>query len=141
MLDATIDLAREKTPRGQVRLADNPVVQSDIAQCEAALSAAETWLHAVLREVHADVCETPVSSVDIPTRGRVRLACSHAIKTALDVAETCYRLAGVSAIFKGAPLERRYRDIRTLSQQIQSRLTHLESVGQVLLGDAPEVFY
>jgi hypothetical protein len=36
--------------------------------------------------------------------------------------------------------ERRFRDIHTVSQQIQSRDAHYETVGQVLLGQPPEVF-
>jgi hypothetical protein len=34
----------------------------------------------------------------------------------------------------------RFRDIHTVSQQIQSRDTHYETVGQTLLGNPPEVF-
>ena len=48
--------------------------------------------------------------------------------------------AGVDAIFPGSPFERRFRDMHTLSQQIQSRGAHFEQVGQVLLGVPPEVF-
>jgi hypothetical protein len=38
-------------------------------------------------------------------------------------------------------LDRRFRDIHTLSQQIQSRDAHYETVGQVLLDNPPEVFF
>ena len=40
MLDAFIALAAEKTPRGLTRLADSPVVQSDVARREAKLGSA-----------------------------------------------------------------------------------------------------
>ena len=49
--------------------------------------------------------------------------------------------AGVDAIFPGSPFERRFRDIHTLSQQIQSHDAHYETVGQVLFGNPPEVFF
>ncbi len=42
---------------------------------------------------------------------------------------------------RGTPFERRFRDIHTLSQQIQSRSAHFEAVGQILLGVPPEVFF
>jgi hypothetical protein len=48
--------------------------------------------------------------------------------------------AGIDAIFPGSPFERRFRDMHTLSQQIQARGAHFESVGQILLGVPPEVF-
>jgi Acyl-CoA dehydrogenase, C-terminal domain len=52
-----------------------------------------------------------------------------------------FKAAGVDAIFPGSPFERRFRDIHTVSQQIQSREAHYETVGQVLLGNPPEVFF
>jgi hypothetical protein len=70
----------------------------------------------------------------------VRLAGSNAITSAVTVANRTYKAAGVDAIFPGSPFERRFRDIHTLSQQIQSRDAHYETVGQVLLGNPPEVF-
>ena len=60
---------------------------------------------------------------------------------AVEICDMTYRAAGVSAIFVGSPFERRFRDIHRLSQQIQSRLAHFRSVGQVLLGSPPAVFY
>jgi indole-3-acetate monooxygenase len=65
-----------------------------------------------------------------------RLAGSNAITSAV----ATYKAAGVDAIFPGGPFERRFRDIHTVSQQIQSRDAHYETVGQVLLGNSPEVF-
>ncbi len=64
---------------------------------------------------------------------------SQSITNAVAVADWTYKAAGVDAIFPGSPFERRFRDIHTLSQQIQSRDAHYETVGQVLLGP-PEVF-
>jgi hypothetical protein len=54
------------------------------------------------------------------------------------VADFTYKAAGVDAIFPGTPFERRFRDMHTLSQQIQSRDAHFESVGRILLGIEPE---
>ena len=70
----------------------------------------------------------------------MRLACTNAIQGAIEVADYAYKAAGVDAIFPGSPFERRFRDIHTLSQQIQSRTAHFEEVGQVLLGMPPEGF-
>ena len=56
------------------------------------------------------------------------------------VADAVYKAAGASAIFLGTPFERRFRDIHTLSQQIQSREAHFETVGKVMLGTRPPFF-
>jgi hypothetical protein len=41
---------------------------------------------------------------------------------AVAIADWTCKTAGVDAIFPGGPFERRFREIHTLSQQIQSRL-------------------
>ena len=53
-------------------------------------------------------------------------------------ADWVYKAAGTSAIFLGTPFERRFRDIHTLSQQIQSREAHFEAVGRVMLNGDPD---
>jgi Acyl-CoA dehydrogenase, C-terminal domain len=82
-----------------------------------------------------------IEPIGLAERARVRLACVNAIHGAVDVAYFAYRAAGVDAIFTGSAFERRFRDIHTLSQQIQARGAHFEAVGQVLLGQPPETFF
>jgi len=135
MLDAFKELAVEKAPRNLGRLADSPVVQSDMARHDADLGAARAYLSDILKEAwaRADDIE-PLGTAD---RAKVRLGCSHVIRTAIEVADYVFKAAGTSAIFLGTPYERRFRDIHTLSQQIQSRTAHFESVGQIMLGIEP----
>jgi alkylation response protein AidB-like acyl-CoA dehydrogenase len=135
MLDAFEALATRKTPRNLSRLADNAVVQSNVAQMEARLGAARAYLVETLSGIWATADDTSV--IDVPARARVRLACAFAIQTAEAVADYAYKAAGTDAIFLGTAFERRFRDIHTLSQQIQSRAAHFESVGQILLGIEP----
>jgi indole-3-acetate monooxygenase len=135
MLDAFEDLATRKTPRNLSRLADNAVVQSNVAQMEARLGAARAYLVETLSSIWAAADERSV--IDVPARARVRLGCAFAIQTAEAVADYAYKAAGTDAIFLGTAFERQFRDIHTLSQQIQSRAAHFESVGQILLGIKP----
>ncbi len=139
MLDAFVALAVRKTPRNLGRLADSAVVQSSVARVEAALGAARAYLVATLQDIWAAVEGIP--AIDIPARARVRLACTHAIHTATDVADFAYKEAGTSAIFLDTAFERRFRDLHTASQQIQARGAHFEAVGRIMLGIIPEVFY
>lgn len=139
MLDAFIELAQRKTPRGTGRLAENAVIQAEVARCEARLGAAGAYLVDTVREIYERA--GAVTPIDVCDRARARLAGSHAISAALAVADWTYKAAGVDAIFPGSPFERRFRDIHTVSQQIQSRDAHYETVGQVLLGNPPEGFY
>jgi alkylation response protein AidB-like acyl-CoA dehydrogenase len=136
MFGAFIDLALRKTPRGTGRLADNAVIQAELARAEARLGAARCYLTDTPTEIYRHA--SPSAPIDVPDRAR--LAGSNAITSAVAVANRTYKAAGVDAIFPGSPFERRFRDIHTLSQQIQSRDAHYETVGQVLLGNPPEVF-
>src|SRR5271167_4446349 len=139
MIDAFIELALRKTPRGTGRLADNAVIQAEVARAEARLGAARCYLIDTATEIYRRA--GPDAPIDIPDRARARLAGSHAITSAVAVADYTYKAASVDAIFPGSPFERRFRDIHTLSQQIQSRDAHYETVGQVLFGSPPEVFF
>jgi alkylation response protein AidB-like acyl-CoA dehydrogenase len=136
MHEAFMALAVDKTPRAMARLADNPVIQSLVARHEASLGSARAYLVDILKECWAGADDiAPLGSAD---RVRVRLGCSQAIRVSLDVTDAVYKAAGTSAIFLGTPFERRFRDIHTLSQQIQSREAHFETVGKVMLNGDPE---
>jgi indole-3-acetate monooxygenase len=138
MLDALVELAARKAPRGLARLADSPTVQAEVARNEARLGSARAYLLDIVGDLYARA--SAAAPMDIPDRARARLGCTHAIHTAIETADFAYKNAGVDAIFPGSPFERRFRDMHTLSQQIQSRSAHFEAVGHILLGGEPEVF-
>lgn len=139
MLDAYGALALRKTPRGVVRMADSATVQADIARCEARLGAAQAYLIGTMTEVYERAGST--GAIAIEDRARCRLAGVNAIHSATAVADRAHKAAGVDAIFPGSPFERRFRDMHTLSQQIQGRDAHYEAIGKVLLGSPPAVFF
>jgi alkylation response protein AidB-like acyl-CoA dehydrogenase len=138
MLSEFMALASRKSPRGLSRLADNAVVQAEVARAEARLGSARAYLIETLSMIYAHAGE--IAPIEIADRARVRLATTNAIQSAAEVADFAYKAAGVDAIFPGNPFERRFRDMHTLSQQIQARGAHFEQVGQILLGVPPEVF-
>jgi alkylation response protein AidB-like acyl-CoA dehydrogenase len=132
-LDAFVELARDKIPRGAKRtLRDNNVVQAQVAQSEARLRAARVFLLGSLEQIWRDVAQSGRLTLDHNTT--IRLASTWAIHQARDVVDTAYHAAGATAIFESNPFERRFRDIHTVIQQYQGRQAHFETVGQVLLG-------
>jgi indole-3-acetate monooxygenase len=137
MLDAFVELAREKTPRGGRRtLRDNHVVQSQVAQAEARLRSARMFLLGSLDEIWGEVGRS--GTLALEQRMTIRLAATYAIHQARDVADTAYAAAGSSAIFTAGAFERRFRDIHAVTQQLQGRHAHFETVGQFLLGLDPD---
>jgi indole-3-acetate monooxygenase len=136
-LDAFIELARDKIPRGAKRtLRDNNVVQSQAAQAPARLAAARTFLPDSIEAITSEV--ELCGRLTLDQRMAIRLASPFAIHQARDVVDAIYHAAGATAIFTANPFERRFRDIHTVSQQLQGRQEHFETVGQYLLGLQPD---
>jgi alkylation response protein AidB-like acyl-CoA dehydrogenase len=96
MLDQFVDLAGRKVPRGLTRLADSATVQADVARSEANLGAACAYLLDTLASIYAHADD--IDPINIADRARVRLAATHAIHIALEVADFTYKAAGVDAI-------------------------------------------
>ncbi len=137
VLDAFVELARDKIPRGAKRtLRDNNVIQAQVAQSEARISAARAFLFGALEDIWREAGRTGRLSLD--HNATIRLASTWAIHQAREAVDTLYHAAGATAIFEENPFERRFRDIHTVIQQYQGRQAHFETVGQVLLGLGPE---
>lgn len=136
LLDSVIDLVKGKTQAwASDRLIDNHAVQREVGYSDAALKAARAGLLAVLDEIWDEVGVT--GAITIPNRVAIRAASTYAIHTARDVVHRAYHEAGSTAIFDSQPFERRLRDINSVSQQMQGRRTHFETVGLWLLGGEP----
>ncbi len=137
MLDAFIELARDKTPRGFTRpLRDNAVIQSQVAQAEARLRSARLFLVGSLEEIWRAVEPSGIFSLD--QRVLIRLAATYAIHQAKEVADLTHHAAGATSIFTASAFDRRFRDIHAVTQQLQGRQAHFETVGQFLLGLQPD---
>lgn len=140
VLDAFVELARDKTPRGFTRpLRDNAVVQSQVAQAEAQLRSARLFLLSSLDEIWRAIGRSGALTLD--QRILIRLAATHAIQQARQVVDAAYHAAGASAIFTSSAFERRFRDMHTVTQQLQGRQAHFETVGQFLLGLPPDTTF
>lgn len=137
MLDDAIKIAADKTPGGSKRaMRDNNVVQSQIGRSEAAWRSARAYLHATARDVWQGVAEN--SSLSMEQKVEIRLSSTWAIHQASGIADTVYHMLGSTAVFQKNPFERRFRDMHTVTQQLQGRQSHYENVGQVMLGLDPD---
>jgi alkylation response protein AidB-like acyl-CoA dehydrogenase len=138
MLELFKDVATEKKPyRMTNMLSENALVQSDVAISEARIGSARAYMLNEAAEVWDDVLEK--GELTEESNMRIRLSSTYSIHEAKAVVDLIYDAAGATAIFKGNPLERRFRDIHTLTQQYQGRKTHFQSVGASLLGLDPNV--
>jgi len=132
-LDCFVDLAATKVQRGAKNpLRDNAVVQTNLAQAEANVRAARALLLQSVASIWKEISAGARLSVE--HRVTIRLVSTNAIHKAREAVDFAYNAAGATAIFESHPLERRFRDIHTVTQQLQGRLSHFETVGAWMLG-------
>lgn len=133
MLDAFIEMARTKAPRGLPPMRENAAIQSLLGHAATRLGSARTNLLRSLAEIVAALTAGEpfaASRHDLA----LRASTTFAIQEACAVADVLYHEAGATAIFESNPFERRFRDIHAVSQQIQGRRANFELIGRRLLG-------
>jgi indole-3-acetate monooxygenase len=132
-LDNFAETARTKVPRGgRSPIRDSAVVQTNFAQAEVAVRSARALLLQELAAIWKEICAGGTLTVD--HRITIRMVSTNAIHRAREAVDFAYNAAGATAIFENHPLERRFRDIHTVTQQLQGRLSHFETVGAWMLG-------
>lgn len=132
-LDDLRNLAAHKTAhQARSSLRDSPVFQTELGELEAQWGSARSYQQTTLLEAWDDVSQS--RELNVEQRARIRLATTYAINQCTEVVQAAYRLAGSTAIFEAEPFERRFRDMHAVSQQVQGRRTHFETVGRFLLG-------
>jgi alkylation response protein AidB-like acyl-CoA dehydrogenase len=131
-LDDFVDTAKTKIPRGSKSpIRDSTVVQMGLAQADIRIRSARAWLLQSLAEIWKRV--QAGADLSLEDRITIRGASTHAIHSAREAVDYAYNAAGATAIFHGHPLERRFRDIHTVTQQLQGRLNHFETVGAFMM--------
>src|SRR5205807_10004001 len=113
-------------------LGDNAVMQTNLAQTEVNLRAARGFVLQSMADIWKDLCAGAIITVE--QRITVRMAATNAIHKAREAVDFAYNAAGATAIFESHPLERRFRDIHTVTQQLQGQLWHFETVGAWMMG-------
>lgn len=131
-IDDLRELAAHKVGLGSSRtLAQRSATWSVVAQNEAALRAARAFYYQAVddawRAAHAS------ASVSLELRTAIRLAATHATRTAADVARAMYDLGGGAAIYADSPLQRRFRDAHAATAHFQVNAATWELCGRLLL--------
>jgi indole-3-acetate monooxygenase len=132
-LDTFFELAGTKKPRSmQATLRDQPVIQAAVGRSEAQLRSARAFLTEAVGEIWTEAAAT--GAITLGRRAALRLATTHAIRLAVDIIDSVYHAAGVTAIFEGNLIQRHFQDIHVISQHTQGRLAHYELIGKYALG-------
>jgi len=132
-MDDLLELAGAKQPEGSRRkLAERSTVQAEVARAEASLRAARGLLVESLARGYERAERG--DGIDTEDRMAVRLASTHAARSAAAVVDACYELGGGSSIYATSPLQRRFRDVHAATQHMLVSRSTLELTGRLLLG-------
>ena len=139
-IDTLKDLAGAKKPTAsRDLLRERITVQADVARAEAMLRSARAFLHEMVNSLWSDAeqrRQTPDED-----RALLRAAIVNAATTSAQVVDLMYNAGGGTSIHETSPLERCFRDVHAVTQQIMLAPERLEAAGRVLLGMDPAFIY
>jgi alkylation response protein AidB-like acyl-CoA dehydrogenase len=116
-IDALIELAAEKTPRGRtVRLCDNPQVQDAVGRADAILNAGRAYRTATITELWNAVAAGEDTTLE--QRARCRLAAVHAADSAREAMNLAYRQGGSTSYRRESRLAECWRDLHVVGQAV-----------------------
>ena len=121
---------------GGHKLRDELLVQRAVAQSEATLGSAKSYLVDMTGKLWNTVC-----AGDPPTlaeRAAYRLAGIHAFRASKAAVSGMYEAAGGTALYRKSPLDRLWRDISTISQHAFANEKGYGEVGRAMLGLDPQ---
>jgi alkylation response protein AidB-like acyl-CoA dehydrogenase len=116
-IDALIELAREKTPRGRTgRLCENPQVQDAVGRADAMLNAGRAYRTATISELWNTVAAGAETTLE--QRTRCRLAAVHAADSAREAMDLVYRQGGSTSYRRESRLAECWRDLHVVGQAV-----------------------
>lgn len=132
-LDTLVEMAGGRgSITGAPTLAQRAYVQTEVAEAEAALRSARAFFYEAIEDAFATLVAGDPLRLD--QLNLLRLSSTHAAKVGVDVAQTAYRLAGTTAIFRDHPIARHFSDALVVAQHAFLSTGTWTSAGQILLG-------
>jgi alkylation response protein AidB-like acyl-CoA dehydrogenase len=131
-IDALIELAGEKTPRGRTgRLRENPQVQDAVGRADAILNAGRAYRTAMITEIWNTVAAGGETTLE--QRARCRLAAVHAADSAREAMDLVYRQGGSTSYRRESRLAECWRDLHVVGQAVTLAPEWYPMGGRVLL--------
>ena len=112
-------------------LSENLLFQQQLGACDADVNAARAYLRAMAAEFWDFLQQSAVPESFVT---RALQATAWIVQTCCRAVGACHRAAGSSAVYESSPLQRRLRDIHTLSQHLLVQEPYLAVAGALRLG-------
>jgi alkylation response protein AidB-like acyl-CoA dehydrogenase len=135
-IDALIELAGEKTPRGRTGLlADNPQVQDAVGRADAMLNAGRVYRNAMITELWHTIAAGKETTLE--QRARCRLAAVYAADNARAAMDLMYRYGGSTSFQRASRLATCWRDLHVVGQTVTVAPEWYPIGGRAYLGMDP----
>jgi indole-3-acetate monooxygenase len=135
-INALIELAVEKTPRGRTgMLCENPQVQDAVGRADAILNAGRAYRSAQIAELWATVAAGMDTTLE--QRARCRLASIYAGDSAREAMDLVYRHGGSTSFKRASRLAECWRDLHVVGQTVTIAPEWYPIGGRVYLGMDP----
>jgi alkylation response protein AidB-like acyl-CoA dehydrogenase len=118
-------------------LAKTPLVQYRLGYAETVLRAARGFLYSEAKRILNGEEELDY----ISTVANVYANNAWVAQTCAAVVNTCFTLSGASSVYNGSPLQRRLRDIHTITQHASLNDNSVTRYGAMLLGEKVDMTY
>jgi alkylation response protein AidB-like acyl-CoA dehydrogenase len=116
-IEALIELAAEKTPRGRTgRLCESPQVQDAVGRADAILNAGRAYRSATIAELWNTLAAGEETTLE--QRARCRLAAVHATDSAREAMDLMYRHGGSTSFQRASRLAECWRDLHVVAQAV-----------------------
>jgi alkylation response protein AidB-like acyl-CoA dehydrogenase len=140
-IDAALAVAEQKMhifPPPPMRLRQRPHARVALAKAEMTWRASRAFTYETTDRIWEEARTQGRVSPD--TRRAMALSLQHAFRSARDVAQSMYDLAGPTAVFSAkTPLDRLLRDAITMSEHLLLSDSFLEMVGAGIVGEPPQI--
>ncbi len=131
-LDAAIELARSRqAANSAVAARDDTHVHDQLGHAEADWRAARALLYTSVDRVWEALADT--ARITTTQRVDLRIAGTHAMRSARAVAETAANVAGADVIRAGHPVHRPWQDTLAAAQHMQARTANYALLGRHLI--------
>jgi indole-3-acetate monooxygenase len=135
-IDAFIELAAEKTPRGRSgRLCENPQVQDAVGRADAILNAGRAYRAAMITDLWNTIAAGKETTLE--QRARCRLAAVHAADCAREAMDLMFRQGGSTSYRRESRLAECWRDLHVVGQAVTIMPEWYPIGGRVYLGMDP----
>jgi indole-3-acetate monooxygenase len=135
-IDALIELAGEKTPRGRTdRLCENPQVQDAVGRADTILNAGRAYRSATVTEVWNTVAAGEETTLE--QRARCRLSAAYAADSAREAMDLMYRHGGSTSYRRESRLAECWRNLHVVGQAVTLMPEWYPMGGRVFLNMDP----